>query len=234
MRRVLIITGTTDIDTDPNSTDLKMEEIFDLTLPSKQRYAKKHGYDLLAMRSFGSDQSGRIPSRCAIGHLRVLRVFEMIQSYDSVMWIDADSIVTNDNYKIEDFGLNDTQSFYASYDWEWKNSFSTGNFIVNKNKNTQTLIDEFYRLSKQLTYGCEGETLNRIHKNTNLSNLFNILEHKYLGSIPNIDICNEFNCWVNRSMIHWPWNKDSFLVHLTGMTNENRMKIARSYYKEYL
>ena len=55
INRVLLITGTTDIVRNPE--DLSMTEVFDLTLPSKQRYAKKHGYDLLSLRSFGEDKN---------------------------------------------------------------------------------------------------------------------------------------------------------------------------------
>ena len=40
-KRVLVLTGTTDILRQPNETDNTMEEVFDLTLPSKQIYVKK-------------------------------------------------------------------------------------------------------------------------------------------------------------------------------------------------
>lgn len=56
-KRTLIITGTTDFGRNPDSTDNTMEEVFDLTLPSKEKYAQKHGYDFLAMRSFGNKSS---------------------------------------------------------------------------------------------------------------------------------------------------------------------------------
>lgn len=233
MRRVLVVSGATDSERDPNSNDATMQEVFDLTLASKQRYAKKHGYDFLSIRSFGEDQSGVIPRTKYgphIGFIRVVRVFELLNAYDTVMWIDADSIVTNDNYKIEDFGVDDHHSFYASYDWEWKMSFSTGNFIVNKTKHTNYLINEFYRVCKN--YESEQATLNDIFRRTNLNVLFRILDHKYLGAIPSIDICKDF--WGNRSGIPWPWTKECFLVHLTGLANSTRIDIANRHYNEYL
>ena len=135
-KRVLLLTGTTDILRSPNETDNTMEEVFDLTLPSKQRYAKKYGYDLLSLRSFGSDKQNIFKDK-HLGFLRALRAFEMLEHYNIVMWIDADSIITNDNFSINDFQIDENHSFYAS--WDWNNvghSFSTGNFIIHKTKNT--------------------------------------------------------------------------------------------------
>ena len=40
-KKVLIITGTTDIGRPEDSNDSSHEELFELTLPSKQKYAKK-------------------------------------------------------------------------------------------------------------------------------------------------------------------------------------------------
>ena len=77
-KRVLVLTGTTDILRQPNETDCTMEEVFDLTLPSKQRYVKKHGYDLLSLRSFGKDKQNRF-TEFDLGFLRVLRTFEMLE-----------------------------------------------------------------------------------------------------------------------------------------------------------
>jgi hypothetical protein len=55
-KRVLLLTGTSDVLKDTHyKDDNSMEEVFDLTLPSKQKYVKKHGYDILSMRSFGYD-----------------------------------------------------------------------------------------------------------------------------------------------------------------------------------
>ena len=140
-KRVLIITGTTDMGKGllpgwPSAEDRTMEDVFDLTLPSKQRYCKKHGYDLLSLRSFGTDKKNRFKDN-DIGALRVLRTIEISEYYDVVMWIDADSIITNDNLTIEDFPLDDNCCFYASWDWNGKSSMSTGNFIIKPNKHLE-------------------------------------------------------------------------------------------------
>jgi hypothetical protein len=77
MKRTLIITGYTDSVRSIDSTDNTMEEVFDITLPSKIKYAKKHGYDFLAMQSFGSDKSGNYKDT-DIGFLRALRTVRIL------------------------------------------------------------------------------------------------------------------------------------------------------------
>jgi hypothetical protein len=234
-KRVLVLTGTTDILRSPTETDNTMQEVFDLTLPSKQRYAKKHGYDLLSLRSFGSDKYN-IFKDSNIGFLRVLRAFEMLEYYDIVMWIDADSIITNHNFSINNFEIDENYSFYAS--WDWNNigrTFSTGNFIVNKTKNTNNLFNLFLTTGKQVvdnnTWGEEQTTLNFLYNSTHKNDI-KILEHKFLGSIPSKNMFR--GIWDGRSEPLFPWSEDSFLVHIGGIPNKNRIEVAQTTFKDYL
>lgn len=234
-KRVLVLTGTTDILRSSSETDNTMEEVFDLTLPSKQRYAKKHGYDLLSLRSFGSDKRNIFKDN-HIGFLRALRTFEMLEHYDIVMWIDADSIITNDNFSINDFQIDENHSFYAS--WDWNNigySFSTGNFIIHKTKNTNNLFNSFLRTGKQIvdnnTWGEEQTTLNFLYNSTHKNDI-KILEHKYLHTIPNKKMFR--GIWDGRAETKFPWSEESFLVHLTGVPNKNRIEVAQTTFKDYL
>ena len=234
-KKVLLLTGTTDMLRSPTETDNTMEEVFDLTLPSKQRYAKKYGYDLLSLRSFGSDKRNIFKDK-NLGILRVLRAFEMLEYYDTVMWIDADSIITNDNFSINDFQIDENHSFYAS--WDWNNigySFSTGNFIIHKTKNINTLFNSFMTVGKQVvdsnTWGEEQTTLNFLYNNTHRNDI-KILEHKFLHTIPNKKMF--MGIWDGRPETIVPWSEESFLVHLTGIPNKNRIEVAQTSFKDYL
>jgi hypothetical protein len=230
MKRTLIITGYTDSVRSIDSTDNTMEEVFDITLPSKIKYAKKHGYDFLAMQSFGSDKSGNYKDT-DIGFLRALRTFEMLESYDTVMWIDADSLITNLNYKIEDFLVPSEYAFYASYDWLGTNSLSGGNFIIQNNESTKDFLKSFYELSKH--YNEEQTTLNVMYFNMINKNYIKILEHKFLGSVPSIDDYTT-EIWGKRPSPPYPWTPESFLVHLTGIANKERIHMLSTIYKDYL
>jgi hypothetical protein len=239
-KRVLLLTGTTDISRTSTETDNTMEEVFDLTLPSKQRYAKKHGYDLMALRSFGMDSTDKyniIREKTNVESvylIRVIRAFEMLSYYDTVMWIDADSIITNDNFSIDDFELDENHAFYASYDWPGRRSFSAGNFIIQNTKHTTDLFNEFMKTLKLMlaqNLGGEQPTLNFLY-NTTHKHAIKILEYKFLGGVPDKNLVG--SVWDGRPDSPSPWTKDSFIVHLTGMTNKNRIHVMQNSFKEYL
>jgi|688.fasta_scaffold430127_2 hypothetical protein len=231
-KRVLVLTGTTN---DPsNSNDNTMEEVFDLTLPSKQRYSKKYGYDLLALRSFGNGDVYGFKDT-DIGFLKATRTFEMLRYYDIVMWIDADSIITN-HMPITDFPIEDN-SFCASYDWAWKESFSTGNFIIQRTNEFDQLFDIFLQIGKQCSGRLmqEQEVLNYMQKNTNLKNTMKSLEHRFLNAVPSF--ITETPTWKadnNRTGIVSPWSDDCFLAHLTGCTNHDRINLLRDKFANHL
>ncbi len=238
-KRVLVLTGTSDVvrETQGESNqdlwkDRLYEEVFELTLPSKIRYAKKHGYDLMCLRSFGSEPSTGFKDT-NIGLLRALRSFEMLRYYDAVMWIDADAIITNESYSLRDFGVDDHHCLYASYDWEWKHSFSTGNFIIVKNPNCENLFRAFLHYGKNYTEGIgeEQKTLNFIHQNTPLGAVVKILDHCFLNGVP--DFMPNI-AWKTTRKIICPWDKSCFLAHLTGETNANRIWTLKNPLKEYL
>jgi hypothetical protein len=233
-KRVLILTGTTDIYRGtpgwPDLEDATMEEVFDMTLPSKIRYCKKHGYDILALRSFGVDKKN-IYKDSDIGALRVIRAIEMLEYYDIVMWVDADSVITNENFSISDFPLDDQCCFYASWDWNGRYSMSTGNFILKLNDSVKYFEQTFNRIKPH--FNSEQETINIMYSNDPTSrNIIKILDHKFLGSIPSKELYRE--AWATRPQAFYPWNKDSFLLHLTGAPNKRRIDMMNEFFSEYL
>ena len=234
-KRVLIITGTTDIGKGilpcwPSAEDASMEEVFNLTLPSKQRYCKKHGYDLLALRSFGTDKKHRYKDD-DIGFLRVLRTIEMSEYYDVVMWIDADSIITNENISIDQFPINADSCYSASWDWCGYNAMSNGNFIIQPNKFLvyfETILSQ-----NRHHFNTEQDMINYIYRNDiNSRKIIQPLEHKFLGSIPSNELYGE--AWHNRPAPFCPWMKDFFLVHLCGASNKKRIEMINKNFSEYL
>lgn len=234
-KRVLILTGTTDILRQPNETDNTMEEVFDLTLPSKQRYAKKHGYDLLSLRSFGTDKN-KLFDDTELGFLRELRTFEMLEHYDVVMWVDADAIITNDNFSINHFELDDNHCFYASWDWTGSKTISTGNFIIQKCESTDFMFKSFLQVGKHVKdtkqWGWEQTTMNLIYRHTQFKDYMKVLEHKFLNSVPKES--ELLPVWQNRMRIFAPWTNQSFLAHLTGISNSDRIKLLTTYFKDHL
>jgi hypothetical protein len=240
--RVLVLTGMTDNTDVVLNEPVKMTPVYNATLASKEMYARSHGYDFMSLRSFGTDEHnllGHVENKVVdettirgTGLLRVLRTFQMVNFYDYVMWIDGDSLITNKNYSIEDFGMTDDEVFCASYDWEWDKSFSTGNFIIKNNKRFNEFANIFCALAKNYNFPHEQAILNYMSKINSIGCLFRILEHKYLGAAPSTEMYFEL-CNVNRKVPH-PWNSDSFLIHLTGVCNQSRLNILETHFKSFI
>ena len=190
---------------------------------------------MLALRSFGSD-STKIFDDIELGFLRELRTFEMLSHYDIVMWIDADSIITNDNYSINDFQLDEDHCFYASWDWNGKYTFSTGNFIIQKCNSTNDMFNKFLQVGKHVKdtnqWGWEQTTMNIIYRQTDLGNHIKVMDHKYLGAIPGIEMYPGTSWSKDRMPPRFPWNEDAFICHITGLVNATRVHILKTHFNK--
>jgi len=208
----------------------KMFEILDLTLESKIKYCSVHGYDLLIKKQW-------LPSKEVnftinnIGFLRVFYALQMLSIYDCVMWIDADAFITNFNYKIENIADSD-HCFFVSCDWHFKQEnhdspFNTGNFIVKKSKNINSFTESFINTAQSFLSNDlqEQQTINHMYFNKIQNESIRKVDKKYLNSVP--ELMHETQTWQGRPAIQEPWTKDSFIAHLTGAKNHERIAIFK-------
>lgn len=241
-KKVIVITGS----------DKAMHPVLDLTIPSKIRYAQKHGYDFLCIRSFEEIKELNLGSDLiSIGFIRAIKCFQMIEHYDYVMWLDADSIVTNDSLDIGHFiKMGENKTFFASYDWlatpnglNGHSGFNSGNFIIRRTEFVSELFSTFISLIGHFINdtGADQSTLNYIHRQTHLRDIFCILDQKYLNPVPE-DIY-ETSVWASdpnrvgpnkKFSITSPWDKDCFIAHLTGCSTEDRISLFSKNFKQYL
>jgi hypothetical protein len=144
------------------------------------------------------------------------------------MWIDGDSVITNPNLSIDHFMLDDEHTFYASYDWMWKNSFSAGNFIVKTTKHLRDFMSMFYQFVPQAT--TDQMALNMMYRNTQMGKTIKVLDHEFLGAVPR----EIQNCavWKNRPPVMSPWKRGDFLAHMTGVTNKDRVELIQKVLQE--
>jgi hypothetical protein len=227
MKKVLVFTGA----------DEKMKDVFNLTIPSKLNYAKKWNYDFLLINSFKVYSQYGMDDR-HIGFSRFLHAMELLSHYDYVMWIDGDSIITNDSYNINDF-VKGEENFFFSYDWFTGPGhnhicFSSGNFILKSSEDNEFLRKSFLDISQnQLNSDVQEQgVLNDMFSLPEFTKYFKILEHKYLNSVPNY--VSETGIWQGRPSITFPWNENSFLAHFTGITNLDRVDIITNNFQKFL
>lgn len=230
-KRVLIMTGASDIQNPLKiEGDVSHYDLLNITTPSKERYARKHNYDFLCMRSFGGEETAFGFKDTQIGFLRAIRAFQNLQTYDIVVWLDSDAIITNEEMSLDQFPLQEDMAFYASYDWMGRGTFSTGNFILQKTNKINEFFNAFYGVSRQTND--EQHTLNVMYNQTEFRSIMSVLEWQYLNSVPEFVMGTD--AWKGRQPIFYSWKEGDFLAHLTGIPNKNRIKILNENFKQYL
>jgi len=239
-KKVLVLTGG----------DTNIHSVLDLTIPSKLRYCEKYGYDFMNLRSFKKYPEYNINNdNIGLGFSRTVTMFRMLHYYDVIMWLDADSIITNDNYPIESF-LVDDYSMYFSYDWSVSPNgdsghygFSGGNFILRLTNNVSEIFNVFINTAQYYLKdsGADQACFNEIYNTTHIKSYIKILEHKYLGAVP--EFIKNTEVWRNDPnrigsdslfKIVSPWNENCFIAHLTGCSNDDRIALLNNELKKYL
>lgn len=218
--KTLLLTGSND----------KMFNLLDLTLESKIKYCSIHGYDLFIKKQWLPAEQVNF----TINHLGFLRVFyalQMLSTYDRVMWIDADAFITNFNYKIENIADSD-HCFFVSCDWNFEQDnhnspFNTGNFILKKTSEIYSFYESFVKTSQMFLDDemQEQRTLNHMYFSGIQTKNMRIVDKKYLNSVP--ELMHETQTWQGRPVIKEPWTKDSFIAHLTGAKNHERISVFK-------
>jgi len=216
--KTLLLTGS----------DSKMFDILNLTMHSKIKYCSKHKYDLYIKKEWHPVKELNYDIN-HIGFLRVYYAIQMLGSYDCVMWIDADAFITNFDYKIENI-TDSEHCFFVSCDWNFKQEnetslFNTGNFIVRKNQNINLFINSFIATSQLFLSSVmqEQATINYMYFKKMEHQYIKKIDKKYLNSVP--ELMHETKTWAGRQKIQEPWTKDSFIAHLTGAENHERISI---------
>lgn len=196
---VLVLTGA--------SND--MIDVLEESLPSKKQYCKEKNYKLKVITL-----SGKLEFE------RPLNLFNELKGYDFCMWLDADAIITNANYEIEDFIAKD-KPFSASLDWTDTQTISMGNFVICNTEKTKELLKEYYHFCK--TSAHDQDAMNSVLKSS--PELVNVLPRKYLNAVPLI--VKKYRIGEERDIVE-PWDDSCFLAHLTTITNDARVNIMKN------
>lgn len=210
--KVLVLTGYDD----------NMKELGDICAPSKERYAKRHGYDYECVREY---LPGTHPSWQKI---RLLK--ERIDKYDTILWLDGDTIVTN-NHALEvpymvhyvltasqDWCVRNTQAD----PWQFTMGISMGNFVIYNNEDTHRFLDMIEAKKQYANRGQweQDSVLANMRESDGFNaHVFRLPTHALNSVLP--------ECQLPGIKPHRPWQPGDFLVHLTNIPN--RVERAREF-----
>jgi hypothetical protein len=109
--------------------DDAMREIGDLTTPGKLAYALRHGYEFRCVRRY---EPGTHPS-----WQKLALIHEAMQPGpyrpDAILWLDADTVVTNPDFDALQFLHERTPlgaRFVVSLDWSYGSPWCAGNMLI--------------------------------------------------------------------------------------------------------
>ena len=190
----------------------------EITLPNKQAYCMRNGYELISTFDAGNAFDGWD---------RVRLVAEVLPQFDAVAWIDCDAVITNHDVAIESIVGWEKRSigpsFFMSYDVNGPNS---GTFIA---RNTPIARQFFHALLKA------GRPLVGSHHWQEQEAMI-----RFLASPP---YAHGFVGWVDPSVMNayvhaehgWPedfvgaWNDKSWIMHMAGLALWRKIELAREY-----
>jgi hypothetical protein len=141
--KVLILSGYDDA----------MKEVGDRCTATHRKYAERHGYDCEVVRHYRPDTH---PS-----HQKIRLIRERIDSYDRIMWLDADSVVSERYRTLQGWPETDISGvMIISVDWcapveeddqrpITTTYVSCGNFIIANTPDTHRFLDTWAKHSER-------------------------------------------------------------------------------------
>lgn len=125
------------------------EEYKKITLPgviSKINYCKKHGYDFFAL-DHSLDISRPIPWS------KILIVKQLLSNYKYVFWSDADSIILNQDLRLENV-IKDLPEYnlHICFD-NVSHVVNSGQFLIKQSYESEKFLDDVYNCHYAINHG---------------------------------------------------------------------------------
>lgn len=206
---ILILTGC----------DAAMARVGDLTSSNHRAYALRHGYDFERVTEY---EPGSHPSW---QKLRMVR--ERLPSYDAILWLDADTVVTNPMLRVVDvvgpWNCPRVQGLAVSKDWthalpedEIKH-FSLGNFVFTQCSGSFKVLEAALKRKEWENRPLwEQQAIQEEYReNPEIRKHVQILPRRKLNAVPA----------TPNTTGPEPWQPGDFLCHMTYLPNEQRVKL---------
>jgi len=180
------------------------KNLANITLPNKKEYCDKHGYDLIFYENFNHPQIDK-----------TLFIYDTILKYDVVFWLGADTLITNFNFKIEEF-INNKPIIIV----EDINGINADSIIFKKTDKVLEFIEKWYKMP---IIDWEGEQGNfrRLSLESDYSDHIEIVEQKKINAY---DYTLYGKTYEGRYNINMCWAENDFILHLPGLNNNIRIE----------
>lgn len=186
------------------------KEIAVITTPIMREYCSLRGYDFHEVRLW--DET-RWPYK---KHWKIRDLFDL--GYKMVWYLDVDAVITNLNYRIEDF-IDDEHSFFITKDF---NELNGGSVIIKNDKNGRLFNDMV--LNAGHTYENEQNFYNAAFEG--LRSIMKVLPHPSINSY-DYSLYPECKEYVGREDLG-DWKEGHFILHVPALGIDKRIEVLKS------
>lgn len=188
-------------------------DIAEITVANAKSYCGKHGYklDVIELDKWG----------CDYGYYKLDVIKNLFKNNKAdIIWsIDADCLITNHNYKIEDF-LEEEFDFFITKD---VNGINGGSFISINTKWTIDFIEWLLKKRGQEKMHCEQDAIRAYMEEYPISPIC-VLPHPSINSY-HYHLYPEFESITSEELGNW--HSGNFVLHLPGISIEKRLEILK-------
>lgn len=191
-----------------------MRSVVEITAATKKEYAHRHGYDFLNILL--EPKPNEYPAWAKVGVL-----FEILPTVDRLLWIDADSFVTNPEISLEK--IPHGPGFTASRDWGVDaalQDFSTAGLILTPH--ALPLVELALKKTQWANVPLWDQNALREAASC-FRSITRVLPRRMLNAVP---------CQLLPFAVE-PWQEGDFLCHLTNTSNAGRRAFLDSYFLEH-
>ena len=197
-----------------------IKDLYDLISLSYKKYCDKNNYDFVS-RNISYEIYDRHPVWYKIYYIQ-----ELLNKYEWVLFVDCDTLLTNDNIKIENF-IKDEKDLYISKDI---NGINAGVMLIKNSEWSKIFLDHCWNIDKNdPIYHEPGFSWNI----TQAEQRAIIVMIKKFG-LDKVEFLpqNIFNAYIyNTWNLQYPqgeWNKNSFILHAPGCSLKQRLEMFKN------
>ena len=205
--------------------DSNYKYLYNITHNNKTEYCKKHEYDCIFYNMENKSSNKHV------AYNKFLAVLDCLPFYDWVFYNDIDSLIMNQEIRLEDF-IDENYDLFVTYDI---NSLNNGQFLV---RNTPRVINFLSRSWVDNSRSGEGGWSDQISFSANLAT-----DGKLLSRTKILDQ-SSFNSYIPMNMMFTdgtnapafkypkPYKNGDFILHFVGMNREDRINSMTEYLKK--
>lgn len=173
---------------------------------NKQRYAKKHGYDVFIYHEL-LDASRPGPWS------KILAIQKHLADYDWIYWSDADSLIMNTDIKLESF-IDDEHDMIISKECYY-GYLNTGSFLIKNSPWSHELLRRIYAQEQfifQTSFWEQAALAHLLEVDKNLMPHLKVLHQRAINS--NLEFTTAEDGW---------YQEGDFIIHFFGDCDKKRL-----------